>query len=420
MRAGFPERPVVLITSVGLEDVNRWKDSVQTADEIELWVDNGTGQGMAAWFTKFNGVDRIRAGSPRSSTLMRAMPMFEPAIEKSQPMAEIALLDPASTLRHISPDRHHTTEAHELGFYHALVEARLPFEMVSDQMLRPEMLDRFKVLVMPNAVCLSDAQCQAIRDYVGRGGSLVAAHETSLADADGKRREDFGLGDVFGARLTRPTRGVVKNTYVALNGTHPINAGYEGAARIIGGTHLIDIEPTGTADIPFLYVPDFPDLPMEEVYPREEPRGAALIARDTGHGGRAVYIPWNVGEVFWTVLAPDHGRLIANAVHWALGTRPAVEVAGDGIIDIGLRESGDGLVISLVNLTNPMMMKGPLRAVMPIGRQVVTVALPRGRSGATARLLIAGRTAEVSITDGRADIVLPKLERMEVIDLRWA
>ncbi len=55
-------------------------------------------------------------------------------------------------------------------------------------MLTPEMLGGFKVLVMPNALCLSDAQCQAIRDYVARGGSVVGAHETSLADEHGDRR----------------------------------------------------------------------------------------------------------------------------------------------------------------------------------------------------------------------------------------
>ena len=66
---------------------------------------------------------------------------------------------------------------------------------------------------------------------------------------------------------------------------------------------------------------------MEEVYPREEPRGGAVIARETA-GGRTVYIPWNVGGIFWEVLAADHGRLIANAVRWALKDPSRVEVTG--------------------------------------------------------------------------------------------
>jgi hypothetical protein len=420
MRAGFPDRPVVLITSVGLEDVNRWKDSVQTGPELELWIDDGTAQGMAAWFTKFNGVvPDTRWVEPIVDSFGRHADV-EPALAASHPTAEIGLIDPATTLRHVSPDRHQTAEAHELGFYHALVEARLPFEMVSDQMLKPDMLDRFKVLVLPNAVCLSDAQCRALRDYVGRGGSIVAAHETSLADEHGTRRGELGLADVLGVHLTAPTRGPVKNTYVALAGDHPVNAGYEGASRIIGGTHLLAVAPMAGATAPFLYVPDFPDLPMEEVYPREAPQGAAVVARETGTGGRVVYIPWNIGEVFWAILAPDHGRLIANAVRWALGKPPAVEVLGDGVIDVGLRERADGLVVTLVNLSNPMMMKGPLRKALPIGRQIVSVELPADRQAATARLLLAGQPAEVRIVGGRAEITVPAIDSLEVVDVRWA
>ncbi|MBP0661386.1 AMP-binding enzyme, partial [Mycobacterium tuberculosis] len=40
------------------------------------------------------------------------------------------------------------------------------------------------------------------------------------------------------------------------------------------------------AATPFLYVPDFPDRPMEEVYPRRAPEGAAVVARDAGPVGQ--------------------------------------------------------------------------------------------------------------------------------------
>ena len=157
---------------------------------------------------------------------------------------------------------------------------------------------------------------------------MVAAYETSTRTStttprDGRRSASSS------ACASGPSRGSVKNTYVALNGKHPVNHGFDGAARIIGGTHLIARRgrSTGTEQ-PFLYVPDFPDLPMEEVYPREAPRGAAVVAREHKGGGRTVYIPWNIGAIFWEVLAADHQRLIANAVRWALGKPPAVDVDG--------------------------------------------------------------------------------------------
>ena len=58
-----------------------------------------------------------------------------------------------------------------LGMYQALIEARIPFEMVHDRMLDAAYLDRYKLLIMPNIAALSDAQCEQIRDYVRRGGS---------------------------------------------------------------------------------------------------------------------------------------------------------------------------------------------------------------------------------------------------------
>ncbi|WP_442176840.1 hypothetical protein, partial [Rhizobium johnstonii] len=47
---------------------------------------------------------------------------------------------------------------------------------------------RFKIIILANASCLSDAQNAAIRAYVDRGGSVIASYETSLRDEFGKKR----------------------------------------------------------------------------------------------------------------------------------------------------------------------------------------------------------------------------------------
>lgn len=419
IRATFPDRPVVLITSIGPEEEYRWKDAVTTPEEMRAWIDDGTAHGLAAWFTKFNGVVPDKRWVEPVAASFGTQAAVEPVIAATRPTAEIAVVDPSTTLRHWAPEERPAAEKHDLGFYHALVEARLPFELLSDQVLTAENLDRFKVIVLANVSCLSEAQNAAIAAYVARGGSVVAAYETSLRDEFGHRRPEFGLADVLGVRLKSGPRGIVKNSYVALNGAHPLNDGYDGAERIIGGTRLIDVEPAADAVAPFLYVPDFPDLPMEEVYPRRAPAGAAVVARDTGKGGRTVYIPWNIGEVFWQVLAADHGRLIANAVRWALGKPPRVGVAGPGVVDLALRDNADGVVLALVNLTNPMMMKGPIRAVLPIGAQTVSIEIPPGRSVAGAKLVVAGRDAMVEVVDGRARVEVPGFERLEVLHVAW-
>ena len=176
------------------------------------------------------------------------------------------------------------------------------------------------------------------------------------------------------------TEGPTKNTYIAIDKApeHPLTAGFEGAQRIIGGTRRVPVElTTALADVPFRFIPHFPDLPMEEIYAREPADMPAAVTRQLPGGGRVVYFPWNIGEIFWEVMNLDHSILIENAVRWALDDRPRVEVEGFGIVDIATRSDDRGkLSVHLVNLTNPMMMKGPIREFIPLAGQMVSVALP--------------------------------------------
>lgn len=420
MRATFRNRPAILITSVGPEEpVHRWKDSVNTPAETEAWIVNGAMHGMLPWFTKFNGVVPDTRWIAPVADGFELHEKIEGTLVETEPTTEIAILDASTTLRHWDWQSRRTAEADELGFYHALVEAGLPFEFVSDHAMTPEMLDRFKLLILPNAVCLTDGQCQMIEDWVSRGGSLVVAGESATQDGDANPRDELGLAGALGVRMTGQPRGPVKNTYVSLSGRHPISAGFDGAERIIGGTRLLAVEPVEDAETPFLYVPDFPDLPMEEVYPREEPTGAAVITRETAAGGRTVYIPWNVGGIFWEVLAGDHQRLIENAVRWALSAEPLVQVDGDAVLDVAVRDGDDLTAVLMTNLTNPMMMKGPIRKSYPVENQTIRAAIPTGKTGATARLLVAGSDVPVVFTDGVAEITVPTIDLAEVVRIDW-
>ena len=52
-----------------------------------------------------------------------------------------------------------TVENHSLGYYEALVEARVPFDMVHDLLSDLEKIERYRVLILPNIAALSDRQC---------------------------------------------------------------------------------------------------------------------------------------------------------------------------------------------------------------------------------------------------------------------
>ena len=211
-----------------------------------------------------------------------------------------------------------------------MIEARIPFEMVHDELLDADHIDRYKTLILPNIAALSDGQCEQLRQFVARGGSLVATYETSLYDEWGERRSNFGLADLFGVETDGRIEGPMKNAYLNLehaSDPHPILAGLENAQRLIHGVHRLDVRPTTAfADPPVTLVPAYPDLPMEEVYPRQ-PRTdiPEVYLREIGDS-RIVYFPWDIDRTYWEVLNVDHGILLANAVTWATNEAPPVTV----------------------------------------------------------------------------------------------
>ena len=140
----------------------------------------------------------------------------------------------------------------------------------------------------------------------------------------------------------------------------------------------IDVRPSATFPSPLTLIPSYPDLPMEDVYPRVAKTDTReLYLRDLGRS-RVVYFPWDIDRTFWDVLAVDHLTLLRNAVAWACNETPPVEVDGPGVLDVTAWRQRDSMTVHLVNLTNPMMMKGPLRETIPVGPLTVRIRLPEG------------------------------------------
>ena len=73
------------------------------------------------------------------------------------------------------------------------------------------------------------------------------------------------------------------------------------------------------------------------------------------------------------------------------------------------------MTVHLVNLTNPMMMKGPFRELMPVGQQVVRVKLPEGTEVKGVRLLCAEQESIAKENDGYLTVVVPGILDHEVV-----
>jgi hypothetical protein len=300
--------------------------------------------------------------------------------------------------------------------------------MVHDQLLDADHTSGFQALIFPNIAALSDGQCGQIREFVARGGGIVATYETSLYDQHGERRRDFGLADLFGASFDAATDGGIdermQNSYLRLEtdpGTgkrHPILAGLEGAERIINGVSRVHTRATGDSHdshAPLTLIPSYPDLPMEEVFPRVPKTDIPeLHVRQAGRG-RVVYFPWDIDRTFWEVLAADHGKLLRNAVDWAANEPRPVTVTGPGVLDVTVWRQKDSMTVHLVNLTNPMMMKGPLREFIPTPPQKVAVRLPEASRAKKVQLLVSEARPQVAEANGVLSLTIAAILDHEVI-----
>jgi hypothetical protein len=216
--------------------------------------------------------------------------------------------------------------------------------------------------------------------------------------------------------------GPVQNSYLRLERDpatgvrHPLLAGLEDARRIINGVYRLPVE--GLAPFPnppLTLVPSYPDLPMEEVYPRQPQTDIPEVyLREVGEG-RVVYFPWDVDRTYWEVLCVDHGKLLQNAVRWATNEPPLVEVSGPGVLDVTAWRQAGSIAVHLVNLTNPMLMKGPFRELLPVGAQGVRVRVPEGKAVQRVRLLAADTTCPMEVSEGYLLVDVPSVLDHEVI-----
>ena len=103
--------------------------------------------------------------------------------------------------------------------------------------------------------------------------------------------------------------------------------------------------------------------------------------------------------------------MLRNAVRWSTNEDPPVEVNGPGVLDVSVWRQQGSLTVHLVNLTNPMMMKGPFRELIPVGEQQVVIRLPSSARARRVQLLREGRVLPGPWDGNRLRLNVPSIPR---------
>jgi len=243
-----------------------------------------------------------------------------------------------------------------IGALRMLDALHVQHEVVADWNLKPEFLKSYRLLILPNAACLSDEQIAAIRRYVKDGGCLLATAETSLFDTDGNARHDFALGDVLGIRIDETpnnavqTKNLKRPTYLDPSRLrHPIFEHLPPTNLIIPGDSTYVRAIAGEPAAPLI---DDAGTPMNS--PWHVTKRAAVGINPFGKG-KTVYFAGSIfGQSAWQSECSEGvywvGQLVANTVRFLAPNPPCTLEASQKVwAGLNVQRAHKRHVLHLVN-----------------------------------------------------------------------
>lgn len=291
--------------------------------------------------------------------------------KKPEPWAAIVMSD--NTRNFYGRSAGHVEErymANVLGMFRMATEEHLQATVINDWNLNEADLARYSVLIMPNTACLDDSQARAVRDFVKRGGGLVATQDTSLFDEFGTPRKNFALDDVFGVRYAGvPTSGPVPKE-VDVNFEKAIGADYWEKRKNVFDFKLNGDSPLNVGKVKTLIAGDPVTFkgPAVSVVPQGSAKVTATFRTKNANAvsypgaiehqiglGKAIYLPAGFDAAYYMYPYPYQRGLLKNAVERVAKTPMPVSVSAPMCVNSTVmrqNKAGERLIVHLFNDIN--------------------------------------------------------------------
>jgi len=252
----------------------------------------------------------------------------------------------------------------------ALIQARIPFDLVFDEHLSD--LKKYRVLILPDSECLSDQQLKQIRSFVAGGGGLVAMGQSGLYDQWRRLRVTPGLaGLVDGQMPAKAYEETVQET------------------EITGAVSRKEVDRGRTVYIP--------ELRFDGPLPPTEPF-------------------FKIGNRFWK--APKNANELVQAVEWASKDEIPASITGPDylIANVATQSAHSRTMVHLVNYNSKNQQQ--------VGAVDVHLKLPRAAKPKEVRLYSPdgsdGETLKWQAESGGVSFTVPGVQVYSFAVVEWA
>ena len=319
------------------------------------------------------------------------------------------------------------------GAFLAALKEHVPVSFLSSRKLTLERMRKFKLIILPSAICMSDDEVELFKSYVQEGGAVIVTDQSSMLDGRGAQRRDFGLKEVIGTTFESLLN--YKKSFVTFE--------KEGI-----------LTPHPDMDEPvMLWYPQVRTIPEEAetacgsiVYPLTEiraPHRHLTWASDISAGavspypasvcsqfgkGRSVYFSFDLFRVYGEYGYPILAHMFREAVSWALQGDMLIETDAPKNIEISVAgKAGDGpqpLFVRMLNYTVDDAMcvwqdLGGSFGAGPIPCGAFSVALKCSGRPVRVFAVKAGTEIPFSLDDGRITFEVPGVETYEVLRIEY-
>ncbi len=270
----------------------------------------------------------------------------------SQDVATVAVLRSYASITYDQPQ----VQLAAILTEQALIEARIPFDIIFDEHLAD--LSKYRVIVLPGMECLSDSQIALIRRFVAGGGGLVATGQAGLYDQWRRLRVEPGLKGLIDSQ---PEARDYEETVVPVEVSgDPVRKQYERGRTV--------------------YIPAVAfDGPLPEFHPY-----------------------FRVDERFWK--RPKNAQALTDAVRWAAREEMPAEVGGPAyaVANVVSQPERRRTMIHLVNYNAKQAQSlepVPVKVRVPEGGvpRSLTLYTPDGEPSGAPRMKADGRTATFEV-----------------------
>ncbi|MBK8881048.1 MAG: beta-galactosidase trimerization domain-containing protein [Bacteroidales bacterium] len=292
------------------------------------------------------------------------------------------------------------------GFYDGLSRVHCPFDVIDEEALNKG-IEKYDLIILPNATCLTKEASEKIKDFVKQGGNILSTFETSFYNETGKKLDNPLLSDLFGINETREVFGPLAWDYVTPGDTGNFSLKEINQQFIYAPEYGLKVK-TGSA------VPLYFCKPLPGSYSGSPELSEFPFIVDNSYGkGKSIYMAGTFGSSLYKFHFPEYYQLLSNIL--LRFSTPLVRLDNvPSSVEVSLRKGVNSIFLYLINFTSEM--KRPIQKIIPCQNLKIELLLQEKVKSVNA--LWSGKTLDHSVSDHSISFILPLIEDYEVIEIK--